>query len=1071
MTRRTKGWRWLGGAALFAAIAAGAPPAAAQPKPPRTLAEAKRLHDAAEKELEKGDVRGGQADHEAALSIREALLSKDDLAVAESLHDLGVARILAGRYADARPLLERALAIREKRLAPSDVELASTVGDVAAVLFYLGDLDGAAARYARAIAIAEKAGDAAQPKLATLLDNEAALHGARGDTTKSAELHRRALAIREKHFGPDDPLVAASLHNVGVADFQRGDLIGAEEKLARALAIREKVRGPKHPEVAASAAMLGTVYDERGDTARAEKLLRRAIDVWEASIGPDRPNVATARHNLGMVYIRQGNDARAIDELQKALAIRKKAFGDRDRRVAETETILAGLLASAGQHDLAIELGERVAATYEATGAGSTIAMAIALENLASAYEAKGDRKRAIAALERAVRIEETAVGPRHASLAHTLAHLSLAEAAGGRVPGALAAMRRAAEIEEANLALLVSVGSESQKRAYAATLPFATGRVLTLHLVHAPKDPEAARLAALTLLRRKGRVLDAEAGAMRALRRRLDPDAQGILDELTATRSRLAAVTLGAAPPGAAGAAGAAALADAADALEAKLAKASAVAGRAARPVTLENVLAHVPKDAALIELATWDRPVEGNRVTAPRYVAYVLRPGAAALAVDLGDAAGIDALVARARKSLASPASTDVREIARSLDEQVMRPVRPLLGGARRLVVAPAGALALVPFGALVDEDGQWLVERYAISYVTSGRDLLMQDDAAPARGEPVVVAAPDFGARGEAADAAGVLARVTFPPLSGTREEADALAKVWPKATVLTGADATEAAVRAVHAPRVLHLATHGFFLGGDAGNGAGKRALVLEGVAGAAPPAPPNPLLGSGVALAGANQHASAADASGAHDDGVLTATEAAGLDLVGTKLVVLSACETGIGRVDGAEGVTGLRRALVIAGAEAVVMSLWKVDDAATRDLMVAYHRELAKGGGRSESLRSAELALLASPERRHPYYWASFIASGDWRSLDGADVAVATPQADGGFARAPGGACGCDVPGGAPAGRGVAMAAIGLLALAVRSRRRAAPSSRTSSVGLTPPCRPSSPPSARGRRR
>lgn len=1071
MTRRTKGWRWLGGAALFAAIAAGAPPAAAQPKPPRTLAEAKRLHDAAEKELEKGDVRGGQADHEAALSIREALLSKDDLAVAESLHDLGVARILAGRYADARPLLERALAIREKRLAPSDVELASTVGDVAAVLFYLGDLDGAAARYARAIAIAEKAGDAAQPKLATLLDNEAALHGARGDTTKSAELHRRALAIREKHFGPDDPLVAASLHNVGVADFQRGDLIGAEEKLARALAIREKVRGPKHPEVAASAAMLGTVYDERGDTARAEKLLRRAIDVWEASIGPDRPNVATARHNLGMVYIRQGNDARAIDELQKALAIRKKAFGDRDRRVAETETILAGLLASAGQHDLAIELGERVAATYEATGAGSTIAMAIALENLASAYEAKGDRKRAIAALERAVRIEETAVGPRHASLAHTLAHLSLAEAAGGRVPGALAAMRRAAEIEEANLALLVSVGSESQKRAYAATLPFATGRVLTLHLVHAPKDPEAARLAALTLLRRKGRVLDAEAGAMRALRRRLDPDAQGILDELTATRSRLAAVTLGAAPPGAAGPAGAAALADAADALEAKLAKASAVAGRAARPVTLENVLAHVPKDAALIELATWDRPVEGNRVTAPRYVAYVLRPGAAALAVDLGDAAGIDALVARARKSLASPASTDVREIARSLDEQVMRPVRPLLGGARRLVVAPAGALALVPFGALVDEDGQWLVERYAISYVTSGRDLLMQDDAAPARGEPVVVAAPDFGARGEAADAAGVLARVTFPPLSGTREEADALAKVWPKATVLTGADATEAAVRAVHAPRVLHLATHGFFLGGDAGNGAGKRALVLEGVAGAAPPAPPNPLLGSGVALAGANQHASAADASGAHDDGVLTATEAAGLDLVGTKLVVLSACETGIGRVDGAEGVTGLRRALVIAGAEAVVMSLWKVDDAATRDLMVAYHRELAKGGGRSESLRSAELALLASPERRHPYYWASFIASGDWRSLDGADVAVATPQADGGFARAPGGACGCDVPGGAPAGRGVAMAAIGLLALAVRSRRRAAPSSRTSSVGLTPPCRPSSPPSARGRRR
>jgi CHAT domain-containing protein/sporulation related protein len=141
---------------------------------------------------------------------------------------------------------------------------------------------------------------------------------------------------------------------------------------------------------------------------------------------------------------------------------------------------------------------------------------------------------------------------------------------------------------------------------------------------------------------------------------------------------------------------------------------------------------------------------------------------------------------------------------------------------------------------------------------------------------------------------------------------------------------------------------------------------------------------DPLLRSGLALAGANQGKSG------DDDGVLTALEAADLDLTGTKLVVLSACNTGVGDVKNGEGVQGLRRALVLAGSESQVMSLWPVSDEATKDLMILYYNALEDGKGRSEGLRQVQLRMMhGRKDRQHPFYWAAFIQSGEWANLDG----------------------------------------------------------------------------------
>jgi CHAT domain-containing protein len=324
-------------------------------------------------------------------------------------------------------------------------------------------------------------------------------------------------------------------------------------------------------------------------------------------------------------------------------------------------------------------------------------------------------------------------------------------------------------------------------------------------------------------------------------------------------------------------------------------------------------------------------------------------------------------------------------------------MQPIRSITGNAAHLLISPDGELNLMPFEALVDESNHYLVERYAITYLTSGRDLLRMQQTRPSKAPPLIVADPAFGPAyvKTSADDSGSKSSIStklgtdisrdlndtyFAPLAGSAEEARRIKALFPDARLLTGAAANEPALKATSAPSILHLATHGFFLEDTA-----KTALPAgRGVKNAgAPVAPENPLMRSGIALAGANRHQPGSD------NGILTALEASGLDLWGTKLVVLSACDTGLGEVRNGEGVYGLRRAFVEAGTESLVMSLWPVSDYVTRELMTGYYKNLKDGLGRGGSLRRVQLEMLKSPGRSHPFYWASFIQSGEWASLDG----------------------------------------------------------------------------------
>jgi CHAT domain-containing protein len=392
--------------------------------------------------------------------------------------------------------------------------------------------------------------------------------------------------------------------------------------------------------------------------------------------------------------------------------------------------------------------------------------------------------------------------------------------------------------------------------------------------------------------------------------------------------------------------------------------------------PVTLDAVQAAMPDDAALIEFAVF-RPfnpkIEHNAEAygPPHYAAYVLRRHEAPVGVDLGLAKPIETAVATFREALRDPRCRDAHGIGRAIGRQVIEPLQAAIGNATRLLVAPDGALNLVPFEAFVGADDHYLIERYAITYLTSGRDLLRLQVPRVSQSRSVIVANPLFGepARlstggdGEARSASGSDGSLYFAPLPSAALEARAIKTLFPDATLVTGKDATEARLEQLNAPTVLHIASHGFFLD---------------------KPGFDNPLLRSGLALAGANLTHVHDD-----DDGILTALEAAGLNLWGTKLVTLSACDTGVGVVRNGEGVYGLRRAFVLAGTETLVMSLWPVSDRITRETMTAYYTGLRSDAGRGDALRQAKLAILAQSAWSHPYYWASFIQSGEWGNLSG----------------------------------------------------------------------------------
>ncbi|MHC1713855.1 MAG: tetratricopeptide repeat protein [Solidesulfovibrio sp.] len=962
-----------------------------------------------------GDAAAARPLYERALAVREATLGPEHPVIAVSLNNLAHLEESQGNHGVARTLYERALAINEKVFGPESPETANSLNNLAGVFCSLAAYGQARPLYERALAIWEKALGPENTKLAMTLNNLAQLDMTLGAFDAARGRLERSLAIREKNLGPKHPDTALGRNNLAGLLDALGEYNQAKPLYERSLADLEAALGPDHPLVAPSLINLASVLSHLGDLDAARPLLMRALAIWEKTQGPKGEDVARALNNLALLHYARGEYGEAHSLLDRALAILEKNLGPEHPLVASVENALAGVAAAQGDLLLARERNERALAIRVKVLGARHLETAISLNNLAGVFADLGERQKAVTLYTQSLSIMEEVLGPRHPSTAKVLDNVARIEAARGDFPRAFALMSRARDIDAASIEPIMAITSDAQKLKYLATLESNLHDFQSLVVGALADVPEARQAAFQVWLGRKGIVLEAQRRFQQALFYDADPETASLARELAVVRGQISRLTF--ARPGgfdpAAARETSEALRGRKETLEAAL---SVRAGRFTRErkratATVADLAASLPPGSSLVDFCRYevsDFTAKKRKTGHFRYLAYVLPAGGAnrtALA-DLGDASVIDQAINTLKANIRNPADRDGRETtqaARVLHDLAFAPLRNLLGDHRRVLLSPDGNLNLIPFEVLLGPDGQYAIEEFTFNYLSAGRDLL-EFTPAESTGEGVVLFGdPDFNraadnppaqepARVDGEQHSRGLDGLRFSRLPGTREEVLALSDILgpDAARVFLERQADESSLERVVAPRVLHLATHGFFLGDQM-----LAALLgpdddsaMPGMSGTGPllrSSFENPLLRSGLALAGANKALSSRDARAGQ--GIVTAEKILGLHLQGTEMVVLSACETGLGKVQAGEGVFGLRRAFTQAGVRSLVMSLWSVPDLETRELMVSFYRNLRQSShNRSEALRRAALEAMDVAKGRYgwpnPFYWGAFVFLG-----------------------------------------------------------------------------------------
>jgi len=985
-------------------------------------------------------VHTAMGDHAAALplqrraaEIRRAALGEAHPDYAASLHNLAVVHTAMGDRVAALPLLKRAVEIRRAALGEAHPLYAQSLHSLVAVHRAMGDHAAALPLLERAAEITCAALGQAHPLYAQSLYNLANVHATMGDHAAALPLLERAAEIRRAALGEADPDYAQSLHSLAAAHHAMGDFTAALPLYGRAAEITRTALGEAHPNYAASLNGLALVHTAMGDHAAALPLYGRAAEITRTALGEAHPLYAQSLHNLALVHWAMGDHAAALPLHHQAAEITRAALGEGHPDYAASLIGLGDVRAALGDHAAALPLLERAAAITRAALGEAHPLYAASLTSLVAVYHAMGDHAAALPLQRRAAEIRRAAQGEAHPDYTQSLHNLALVLTAADRPTEALSLLEQAAAIDDRMIGQVFSIGSERQRIAFLWTLRRRFYATLSLVLEHLGESPAAVRSALDLVLRRKAITAEATAVQRDAVLGGKYPALRPMIQGLGALRLQIARATL--AGPGLEG------LESHMRRLAEWLAQRELLEAELARQIPemdLEKnlraadrraVALGLPVGVALVEFVRLPItnfhavPARGEQVWKPaRYVAFILSADDPddVWMIDLGEAEPIDRMIADFRAGITAEAEVGHdRDMRRRRDLATLSPsdtgwalrevlfdkLAPALGGRSRLLIAPDGDLTRLPLEVLPTADGSRLIDDYRISYLSCGRDVLRLGAAATGRpNAPLVVADPDFDLEAEGRPIADLedSTRTTgrrsrdldrdrgayhFHRLPGTRAEGRRVGTLLDVEPWLDG-EALEGRLKAeCRSPRILHLATHGFFLPNQESN-LERGSLAIgpsDGPMGdggrLSGPMMENPMLRSGLALAGANTFLKAGNPPKQAEDGLLTAEDVTGLDLLATELVVLSACETGLGQVHGGEGVFGLRRAFVLAGARTLVMSLWKVPDEPTRALMEDFYGRLLAGQGRAEALREAQLAMKAKyPD---PFYWGAFICQGD----------------------------------------------------------------------------------------
>ncbi len=846
--------------------------------------------------------------------------------------------------------------------------------------------------------------------LNTLIDlnNLAGLRRLMGRWKQAEQNYLDAVSGLKSLLGPDHPETLSALGNLALLYENRGFFEQAEPLMKEVYQKSKASLGPAHPKTLAAANNLAMLMESQGVFTQAVPLYQEAIQAANRAYGANSDFVLRFRNNLAFLYLMQKNYALALDGFEQVFAAWQGQLGLQHPNTLKALNNVGRAQMGLNQLPAALAtLTRALALRGKALGKNHPDVIRSQID-LGQLFIQQKKYQQAIAQLQSALKVAEKRLGKQHPYTYDALNALIQAQDLAGQGNAALLNAYEGFQRRNSFFQTMLWVTGANTRQAYIDLHRGEQDKLLDL--LSRSSHPVAPYLALEVSLKRKGLLLKISSEVRKVVAMQKDPDLKEKALRLDAARKELANLTLKGpqdlSPE---------AYQNKTTQLETETFKIEALLGQSSkayrdtqRQITVDEVLPALKENHALIDYQIFSRKGE------ERLLAVVLtkeketcllvfsceKPTAQLL--DLGPYETITTSAQEFRDSIISEDADEesLEESGAWIYSLLWEPLKDKLGGRTQVYLVQDGVLNIVPFDAIpLPESHSVLLEEFLFKELNSTRDLVLTPPP-PTTGQYVILAGPDYDvdfvpsqARAQAYSRGAVnegiklsptgLRSLSFVPLLGAKVEGESINQVvknknQTQALFLTGKKAEEARLREMKtAPEVLHIATHGFFLKKEERL---KQRLLSVSRGGNVKPPPPgdNPLLRAGLAFAGINANAPLLGEIDSDNDGVLTAMEVLSLNLYGTQMVVLSACETGLGEIHAGEGVYGLRRAFQEAGVARVVNSLWAVSDEATKDLMTAFYAQMLEGIKPPVALRQAKLALLHSDSWGHPYFWSAF---------------------------------------------------------------------------------------------
>lgn len=972
---------------------------------------------------EAGEAKSAVEECQKAEAILAEVLGENHGETAMARNNLADALLKLGRPAEA--LRPAALALQTISGFGDDnkSDQALLAGNTGLALGSLSHYEAAREYLEYALKLAIEANGESHKDSARCYRNLGDLHVAMYEFRAAEESFAKAFRILERVSGRDHPVTTTAMMLYGEALVNNQKIPAGRKLIEEAAQTSLQRRGPLDLSTIEADYARARLALNVGDTAAAKKMMTSVVERARKRLEDTNPTILRLRRALGEILYTEGAYEPALAEVRDSTDGLLALLGEENHQTIESinatgvcSAALGRLGAARVSFEQALRLGQKLLGPDHPD---TTTYMLNIGEVALMAKDYVAARPRIEAAIEAFQK--NTTVVRAETSDARTL--LGYVDIGQNDTRAALRTFDIAARDTFKMMSTVLPALSEKEQ------LMFLNGRFrkmydawLTLSLAD-PDNTAIAEAVATWHLNMKGSSHELLATQARMAR---DSNSNSISNktafkELIEVREKLARLSLRAVPPDAR-----ASHDEAIRDLSANEERLSREIGDEAAKITLSRDWIDLAEyrnkmpgrsvlvNFARIRNANFQYSSERTKWKGDRYVAWVIPAEGVGnvAAVDLGLAESIDRRITTALQALHSPAAVanisiagertetaSIRKELAALAGKVLQPLLPHIGDVDELILSPDGQLWTIPWSALPISEEQFALERFRIRLAVSGREVAADREADNVTNQttaPLIVANPSFdmsAAETRIVDNREANSRLrainlrfseafeSAKPLPGTAAEAEAIrssvasfAGVAPQMYLQQTAE--ESVVKSAQSPHTLVLSTHGFFFeaakADSGGNKLGGSGSVSE-----------NPLLRCGLLLAGCH-HANTAPVG--TDDGILTGMEIISSDLRNTELVVLSACETGLGDLRSGEGVAGLRQAFQLAGAKSVVASLWQVEDQATARLMDQFFKNLAAGMSKSEALRSAQITRIKARRERngaaHPFFWAAFTLTG-----------------------------------------------------------------------------------------